>query len=279
VPFLAERILRNGNIRIAQVDLKHRDPNQPVFARRIFPSGGAFLLPDSLVLKRPEVVAHLLRWFRYVKLPHMAMSKWKFVVRPAFRTWIREIIDNERSLRRPHELEPFKKILYELMSSIPEESWDERDSRKTPLEGGNSPMAAPYLLPGYGHGLGTEVLEDRELLKSNDSKLVQWFGAWTLERIDKHRKFYVLFDGFGLDPAIATTTDWAKSWLQVSLTTRNKCFLANEMIQINVVPPIKFEEWENVKRDVEKHEESRKKGLAKKSPREPAWAQKASSKG
>ena len=177
-----------------RINLKPELPAKPGVAR-IFPLGGAILLPDSLFVSRPDYVTRILKWFRGFILQAKAPQTWKLLTRPRLREWILNIIEKRGNARSDAEKElpdPFMDVFQEISFILPVEEMDPSDDFETPLEGASFVSASH--IPGYDLDAGF-CNDNGETMKRNEDLLVEWYARWSLDRFEEHRKFAIIHEG------------------------------------------------------------------------------------
>ena len=188
-------LLYNPAFTFFRISLMPVAPAKPGVTK-IFPQGGAILLPDSLFLYKPEQITRLLRWVRGCLLPTKAPRTWKVVTRPRLREWILNIVERRAKSYGNTEKrlsDPFMDIYQEISNILPLELMDSNDDFETPLE--SAPFVSPSLLSGYNLNAGIGEQLDKAVVVMNDELLVNWYANWSLGRLEHHRKFFIIFAG------------------------------------------------------------------------------------
>ena len=194
-------------INIFHINLRPIPPNP--FLTRLFPHGGSLLLTDSLILNRPREVVRILVWFDTNILFNKPTGTWKLCLRPRFRSWVLDIIQE-----RPVEDGKVYVQIYALIYKIlPIESMDEDDDFETPKE--EALLACARSLSNFdlGVGLGPQS-SDHEGIAKNDAILVDWFAGWTRMKVEGMRRFNIVH-GLG-DEGVEVRKAWERKWSHVS---------------------------------------------------------------
>ena len=157
---------------------------------RLFPTGTAILLTDSLFLIRPIEAARILSWFRHFALPGKARGTWKVCTRPAIREWLLRV---QESLRYPYGKD-FVTCYREVAHLLPIELTKEWD-RDVPKD--EAPIACMGTgVSNFDESLGTGVLSlaeiDNQVITQNDNTLCSWFAGWAMTKQEKFRRLHVV---------------------------------------------------------------------------------------
>ena len=176
---------------------------------RLFPHGAALLLTDSLILNRPREVVRILTWFDTNILFNKPAGTWKLCLRPRFRSWILDIIQD----RPPEDGRVYVETYALIYKIIPIELMDEDDDFETPKE--DAPMACASSLGSFDPcvGLGPNS-NDTVGIARNDALLVDWFAGWTRMKVEGMRRFNVVH-GLGEEGA-EVRKGWERKWSHVS---------------------------------------------------------------
>ena len=241
IPCLAYALMKPINM--FNYSLEPMSPHSPdPHLIRLFPSGQAILLTDSLFLLRPMEVARTLSWYRLFILPNRPSGTWKVCTRPAIREWLLRL---QERFHYPHGKD-FVRCYGEIMRLLPHELTKEWD-RETPKD------AAPIACMGNGvsdfdQTLGTSTNLDHQVIIRNDVTLVNWFAGWAMMKQEKFRRFHAI-------------TGWEEeSDLHTSLKDSARKF--------NHVRIMSFERFEHTQKDlnwskIEREDEKRRKEAAK----------------
>ncbi|KAL8922765.1 MAG: hypothetical protein Q9172_003442 [Xanthocarpia lactea] len=241
IPRLAYALMKRINM--FNYSLEPMSPHSPdPHLIRLFPSGQALLLTDSLFLLRPMEVARILLWYRLFILPNRPSGTWKVSTRPAIREWLLRL---QERFHYPHGKD-FVRCYGEIMRLLPHELTKEWDP-ESPKD------AAPIACMGndvsnFDPTLGTSTNLDHQGILRNDVTLVNWFAGWAMMKQEKFRRFYAI-------------TGWEdESDLHISLKDAARKF--------NHVRIMSFERFEQTQKDlnwskIEREEEKRRKQAAK----------------
>ena len=199
-------VLLKGTINIWRMNFQ---PSDTPSLTRLFPLGATILLPDSVILSNPNAVRRCLYWFRQCQLPTKAPQSWKFATRPRLREWILNLVKaNKQSGTLSAS---FRALWEELSKTVPLVQMDPAEDFETPLD--EAPYASSSFIPGYDLSVGTaEKGIDEAALKANDNLLVSWYGRWTMDRVLKFRKSFIMYDG-----APDNGKRWGNDWRHVGL--------------------------------------------------------------
>ncbi|KAK6583590.1 hypothetical protein PZA11_003320 [Diplocarpon coronariae] len=169
---------------------------------RLFPHGCAFLLTPSFLVAEPELSHDLLRWF-FLKFKSSTPGTWKLVCCSKFKDYILDLAD-----AKVMEKEAFEKIhrddpARESMLKQKKLSYDLCELRYK-IHTLVAQAKGTFYPPGHGDG-GSEsdsgfnedmdgpLVEAPAMIDQDDEEqLVMWFAAWSMQKLDVHRKFGVI---------------------------------------------------------------------------------------
>ncbi|KAL8729220.1 MAG: hypothetical protein Q9166_004841 [cf. Caloplaca sp. 2 TL-2023] len=153
---------------------------------RLFPTGQAILLTDSLFLLHPTQAAQILSWFRLMALKEKPPGTWKICTRPAVREWLLTL---QEHFKYPHGKD-FVACYGEIMRLLPREKTKEVD-REVPKE--DAPIACMGEgVSNFDQSLGTSTELDGQGIMKNDLTLMNWFAGWAMMKQEKYRRFHAV---------------------------------------------------------------------------------------
>lgn len=155
--------------------------------QKLFPHGGAILITPTFVLTDPKGTLDLLLWFSRTLAD---IYSWIIVGCHNFVEYLFELCEEDIKAReklRGKNLDPNRNIVEENSLGISEEFIEMRLQAATLAE------ALRIKAPSGLIEESSRIIEAPSTLDENDEQsLVNWFGAWSLLRADRHRKFYVV---------------------------------------------------------------------------------------
>lgn len=175
---------------------------------RLFPHGAALLLTDSVILLHPQKALTILKWFQGTILREKASNTWKVAMRPRFRDWILNIIE-DRTVEEGKIFVEIYAIIYKL---LPMDLMDEDDDLQSPSE--HAPMVCSKEISRYDSdvGIGGQA-KDLDGMTRNDMRLVEWFAGWTRTKLEYFRKLHIICTA---NKENEMRREWTRKWSYVS---------------------------------------------------------------
>ena len=214
IPYLS-RLITRKTLNIFSITLSP-PPEEPNLIR-LFPHGGVILITDSLILLHPSLAVRILKWFRLFILTTKPSWTWKIALRPHFRSWILDIVE-ERSAESLDSGKIFTAIYEQIYYLLPLEMMEDWDDYETPKDEAAAVSASD--LSRFDKGVGLDPKRhDLEALAKNDARLVEWFAGWARTKVEDHRKFHAVCPEIEEEGEISgeeARKEWGKKWNHVS---------------------------------------------------------------
>jgi chromo domain-containing protein 1 len=189
-----------------------------LIATRLFPHGAAILLTPSFIVAEPEKTYSLLQWFfgllgddgniaRPGKLDSATSGTWKIVCCYNFIDYLLEVA-NAKSLERDQFYEANKDKLSKDAEATQKGLGFEKCSLRYEVYNfmlslqRNKRLGPSTDDTDYYYGIPDEkesplVFADRHSDPDNEKALIEWYAGWSMGRLDRFRRFYVVGTSLG----------------------------------------------------------------------------------
>ncbi|PBP23767.1 chromo domain-containing protein [Diplocarpon rosae] len=169
---------------------------------RLFPHGCAFLLTPSFLIAEPELSYDLLKWF-FLKSQSSTPGTWKLVCCSKLNDYILDLADakvmEKEAFEKTHRDNPAR----ESMLKQKKLSYDHCELRYKshtllaqakgtiyPLGHGDGDSDSDS---GFNEDMDGPIVEAPNMIDPDDEEqLVRWFAAWSMQKLDVHRKFGII---------------------------------------------------------------------------------------